>query len=123
MLERDIEKKVTEYAKNKGMLGYKFTSPQNRAVCDRIFICNCGVFFVEFKRKGCKPTKAQEKHHQELAKRNVHVYVVDNVNLGKEVIDYEEVNRHHWSTIRYVDSNKVVKRKKQAWSENVGLRM
>jgi hypothetical protein len=56
MLEKQIEKKVCDYAKERGMLVYKFTSPNRMAVPDRLFICPDGrVFFIEFKREGQSP--------------------------------------------------------------------
>ena len=36
MLEKQIEAKVCEYAKTKGVLVYKFTSPARAAVPDRL---------------------------------------------------------------------------------------
>ena len=38
MLEKQIESKVCDYAKSKGVLAYKFTSPARAAVPDRLFI-------------------------------------------------------------------------------------
>ena len=49
-LEKDIEAKVCLYARDKGMLTYKFTSPARAAVPDRMFIYKGRVFFIEFKR-------------------------------------------------------------------------
>ena len=61
MLEKEIEKKIVNYAKSKNFLAYKFTSPSNRSVPDRLFISPTGnIFFIEFKRKGKIPTKLQE---------------------------------------------------------------
>jgi hypothetical protein len=106
--ERAIEEKVNTYAKEQGFLVYKFTSPQRAAVCDRIWICNGQVRFVEFKREGMKPTPAQHRHHQLLAKHGVTVYVIDNIALGKEIIDHEAQQKapgHHWSAVRYIGSD------------------
>jgi hypothetical protein len=84
VLEKDIEKKVCDYAKDKGFLVYKFTSPQRAAVPDRMFITPDGrVSFIEFKRKGMKPTPAQEREHAKLRGHNASVYVVDDVEQGK----------------------------------------
>ena len=89
-LEKDIEKKVVEYAKSLGLLSYKFTSPAKRSVPDRIFITPKGhVFFMEVKRRGCKPTPAQEVEIMKLIKQRANVYVVDLVENGKAVIDLE----------------------------------
>jgi hypothetical protein len=89
-LERDIEKKVCEYSRKLGMLCYKFTSPSRRSVPDRMFITKTGVvFFIEFKRKGEKPTPAQAVEIIKIHEAKVHVYVVDNVERGKEIVRME----------------------------------
>ncbi|CAB4127064.1 VRR-NUC domain containing protein [uncultured Caudovirales phage] len=83
MLEKDIEAKVCEYAKTKGVLVYKFTSPARAAVPDRLFIRPDGyMWFCEFKREGQKPTPAQEREHHRLRQHKVSVFVVDNVESG-----------------------------------------
>jgi hypothetical protein len=88
MLEKKIELAVCEYAKSKGWLVYKFTSPARAAVPDRIFISPMGkVIFVEFKREGQKPTPAQTREHQRLREQKVPVFVVDNVKDGETVVD------------------------------------
>lgn len=87
-LEKVIEKKVCDYAKANGCLVYKFTSPSRRSVPDRMFITNYGVvFFIEFKRRGCKPSPAQQAEIDKLHVRCVAVFVVDSVADGKKVID------------------------------------
>lgn len=87
-LEKDIERRVCDYAKSLKMLVYKFTSPSRRSVPDRMFITATGVvFFIEFKKRGEKPTKAQEVEIAKIRKTGVSVYVVDNIQVGKEVID------------------------------------
>ena len=88
MLEKQIEAKVCEYAKTKNVLAYKFTSPARAAVPDRLFVTPDGrMFFCEFKREGLKPTPAQEREHTKLRQHKVNVFVVDNVEQGKAMID------------------------------------
>jgi hypothetical protein len=88
MLEKQIEAKVCEYAKLKGVLAYKFTSPARAAVPDRMFIAPDGrVWFCEFKREGQKPTAAQDREHTRLRQQKVNVFVIDNVTEGKNMID------------------------------------
>ena len=88
MLEKQIEAKVCDYAKERGLLVYKFTSPARAAVPDRMFVLPSGkIFFCEFKRGGQKPTAAQEREHNRLRGHKVNVFVVDNVDSGKMVID------------------------------------
>lgn len=89
MLETEIEKKVCDYAKERGLLVYKFTSPNRRSVPDRMFIRSDGfVFFCEFKATGKKPTPQQEREHERLGCHNINVNVVDSVEYGKQVIDH-----------------------------------
>lgn len=88
MLEKQIETKVCEYAKTKNILAYKFTSPARAAVPDRLFVTPDGrMFFCEFKREGLKPTPAQEREHTKLRQHKVNVFVVDNVEQGKAMVD------------------------------------
>lgn len=88
MLEKDIEKKVCDYAKEHGFLAYKFTSPARMAVPDRLFISPMGVvFMIEFKRGGQKPTPAQEREHTRLRQNHMLVFVIDNVDDGIRMID------------------------------------
>jgi hypothetical protein len=88
MLEKQIETKVCDYAKDRGLLAYKFTSPARAAVPDRLFVLPNGrMFFCEFKRSGQKPTPAQDREHTRLRGHKVNVWVIDGVNEGLRMID------------------------------------
>ena len=88
MLEKQIEGLVCDYAKLRGFLTYKFTSPSRAAVPDRLMVHPTGVIvFCEFKATGKTPTPAQEREHMRLRGHNVQVYVVDSFEEGKRVID------------------------------------
>jgi len=88
VLEKEIERKVCDYAKSKKVLAYKFTSPARHAVPDRLFIGPDGtVWFCEFKRAGAKPTPAQEREHARLRQHKVNVFVIDNVLEGMAMVD------------------------------------
>ena len=88
MLEKQIEEKVGTYAKEQGFLVYKFTSPQRQAVPDRLMITPRGkIFFCEFKRMGQVPTPAQAREHERLREQGVTVYVIDNVDTGRAMVD------------------------------------
>lgn len=87
-LEKDIEKRVCDYAKSKGCLTYKFVSPSRRSVPDRLLIVPKGtVFFIEMKRRGQKPTPSQAVEIEKIRALGVKVFVVDDVDTGKSVID------------------------------------
>lgn len=88
MLEKQIEDKVCRYARDMGCIAYKFTSPARAAVPDRLFVSPRGViWFCEFKRTGQKPTPAQNREHAKLRQNEATVFVIDNVDDGKIMVD------------------------------------
>ena len=90
MLEKQIEQVVCAYAKSRGLLAYKFTSPARRSVPDRLFLGPDGVsFFIEFKAPGNVPTKLQSREITRITALGHRVYVCDDVEIGKRWIDFE----------------------------------
>ncbi len=88
MLEKQIEKAVCDYAKTKDMLVYKFSSPGHASVPDRIFILPNGhMFMIEFKSTKGRVTAAQQREHDRLIAQCVPIYVVNDIELGKAIID------------------------------------
>jgi hypothetical protein len=88
MLERKIEKLVCDYAKMKGILCFKFVSPGNAGVPDRMFILPSGkVFFIEFKQEGKKPTPLQLRMLHKLESHACVTHVCDSVSGGIDFID------------------------------------
>lgn len=86
--ESTIEKKVTELAKKCGWLSYKFSSPAQRAVPDRIYMKNGRVVFIEFKASGKTASKAQLYEHRNIRSQGgIEVYVVDSVDHGALLLD------------------------------------
>lgn len=88
MLERQIENKVCEYAKKRGWLVYKWTSPQNRGVPDRILFFEGMALAIEFKQKNKPLTALQCVAINELREHGVAAFVVDDIDEGKNIIDY-----------------------------------
>lgn len=88
MLESKIEKTIVTYAELKNILCYKFLSPSNRGVPDRLFITPNGfAFFIEFKAKNKKLSPLQDIKIKNLRANKTLVFVVDNIELGKSIID------------------------------------
>ena len=87
MRESVIEKKVGDYATSKGWLVYKFSSPNTRAVPDKIFMRNGVVFFIEFKAPGKLPTKLQYANHKRIKEHGVSVFVIDDIEKGIALVD------------------------------------
>lgn len=95
-LEKEVEKPVGDYAKSKGFWHRKFKSDNNRSLPDRVFATPTGrVFFVEFKRPRKKPTDAQLDEHDLMRKNGLEVYVIDNVEDGKRLID-QKLDEDAW---------------------------
>lgn len=77
MLESDIERRLGERLRHLGCVYYKFVSPQQRGVPDRIVICPDGtVVFVELKRPGGHLATLQSVQQARLRKRGQRVAVV-----------------------------------------------
>lgn len=89
MLEKTIEKKIVKYAKDKGIISYKFLSPSNRSVPDRIFINSFGIIvFIEFKAKNKPLQKLQQFTFNKLRDRSCNIYIADSVEQGEFIIDH-----------------------------------
>lgn len=94
MKETQIESKVVKKAKELGFLTYKFTSPSNRGVPDRMFITPHGeVFFIEFKSAKGKVTKLQEKVINDIENCDVKVHLVYGVEEGLLLLNLKGNNK------------------------------
>ena len=87
MKESSIESSVNRYAKSKGWLVYKFVSPNNRGVPDRMYIKDGKMFFIEFKAPGKKLSPLQRTHRLQIQDQGFMVFVVSSVEQGKCVFD------------------------------------
>lgn len=67
MRERDLERKFRDAVRASGGKAYKFVSPGNDGVPDRLVVLPGGrIGFVELKQKGRKPTGIQEQQMERL---------------------------------------------------------
>jgi len=88
MLEKLIQRDVIAYARSKRMLCYKMDATNSIGVPDFLLLTASGdVFFIEFKQLGKQPTPMQLREHVRLRLNNIKVYIVDNVEYGKKIID------------------------------------
>jgi hypothetical protein len=79
--EKSIEAAVTKYAKAQGCLCYKFVSPSNRGVPDRIIIGPTGkVLFLELKAPGRVPTPLQKHVIAQLVGKGARAGWVDSLD-------------------------------------------
>ena len=86
MRESYIERKVTEAAKANGWLAYKWVSPSQRGVPDRLYFKDSQLVIVEFKAPNKKPTPYQEAIHRRLAAVGWRVHIIDNIDEGKALL-------------------------------------
>lgn len=86
-----VEMTVCAYAKSRGFLAYKFTSPARPGVPDRLLIAPRGtVTFIEFKAPGRRRTPRQKREHEKLARHGLRVWTIDNAGDGKSLVDMLE---------------------------------
>lgn len=87
MEEQNIEKYLTDEMKKAGGKSYKWVSPGNNGVPDRIIIFPSGkIIFVELKAPGKVPTAYQKLVHRELKRLNCEVHVIDSKKQIDELI-------------------------------------
>jgi hypothetical protein len=83
-----VQTPVVRYARSKGIKARKTSGPGNRSFPDYTFFAPNGIIFlIEFKAPRKEPTTAQLKEHTELRALGHEVWVVDNANLGRLIID------------------------------------
>lgn len=84
MREKAVEEYLRKRVRAAGGLAYKFTSPGNAGVPDRIVMLPGGmVVFIELKAPGKKPSPLQEVQHMRIVNTGCRVYVAD----SKEAVD------------------------------------
>ncbi len=80
MLEKHIEAALIKRVKALGGMAEKFTSPNRRAVPDRIVTLPGGrIIFVEVKSCGKKPTENQLRDHDRRRALGCDVRVIDSL--------------------------------------------
>ena len=86
--EQRLEQVVVNYAKERDIITYKFTSPANRGVPDRVFIFPGGVvLWIEFKAPKKKPDALQTRTILKMVKHGAFVAVVDTSLAAYDIID------------------------------------
>jgi len=87
--ESSIEAAVDEYAFKQGFLPRKLNNSASDGWPDKLYVSHIGQhFYIEFKRQGEEPRLLQYYRIMSLLSRNCDVYIVDNVEDGKYVIDF-----------------------------------
>lgn len=88
MLEREIEQCMVKEVKKRGGLCYKFVSPNNPGVPDRIVITPTGrVIFVELKTEIGRLSRIQQWQRGEIQKRGADIRVIKGWDAAKAFIE------------------------------------
>lgn len=88
MKESELEEKFCSLAREAGGKAYKFVSPGNAGVPDRIMILPGGkVGFAELKRRGEEPRKLQQLRMSELRKLGCLVDTVDSMESAEAFVE------------------------------------
>jgi hypothetical protein len=88
MREKSIEKHLKDEAEKLGGKAFKFSSPGNAGVPDRIVIISGRVWFVELKRPGKDLRPIQKFRKNQFDKLGIKVWVLDSL---EKVDDFIEV--------------------------------
>ena len=88
MLEKSVEKFIRDGVKRLGGVAYKFTSPGNVGVPDRLILFPCGrIVFVEVKAEGGKVSVMQERQIRRIRSLGFPVAVVEGISEAKKFLD------------------------------------
>jgi hypothetical protein len=77
--ESKLESQVVKLCRKLGLLTYKFSSPSQRGVPDRVIMGGGIVFFLELKKAGCKPTALQQRELKRICQAGISVGWADNL--------------------------------------------
>lgn len=87
--EKDIESYLRDEVKALGGKAYKFVSPGNAGVPDRLVCLPCGhVLFVELKAPGKEATPLQKGQHRKLEKLGHEVFTIDSKLQVQHFIEF-----------------------------------
>ena len=88
MRESQIEKRLEKMVRDRGGLCYKFTSPNNPGVPDRIVITPAGrIVFVELKTEIGKLQHIQEWQTERMKKCGADVRVIKGLDAAKAFVE------------------------------------
>lgn len=86
MREREVESALTTAVRKAGGVSYKWTSPNQRGVPDRIVFLPGAMVLVEVKAPGQRPTPLQQRIHDRLRNLGQDVRVIDTKEQAEELV-------------------------------------
>ena len=85
--ESEVERQIVKFAKDNDCLAFKFVSPGQRGVPDRLFLKDGKVLFLEIKQKGKAPTPIQEFQIRQIREQGIAAHWAGDVHTGNLLID------------------------------------
>lgn len=85
-LESAVESKVSDFARENGCLVVKLNLIGQIGWPDRMLLKHGKVLFIEFKRQGSSPRRAQLEIHRRIEAQGFPVVVIDDVQAGREAV-------------------------------------
>lgn len=99
MLEKDIESWLNKQVEKMGGLAFKFVSPGNPGVPDRIYILPNGrVWFVELKQQLGKVANIQKKQRQRLLELGCNYRLVRGMDDARAYVEELKDDRAYQSS-------------------------
>jgi glycine cleavage system H lipoate-binding protein len=87
-IESELEKKCSQYARERGWASVKLEKNWNKGVPDRLFVKNDKVFFVEFKKDSKQILTKEQIFWCEFTKP-IH-FVISNFEDFKEIVFFKD---------------------------------
>lgn len=78
MSESKLESQIVTLCSKLGLLTYKFSSPSQRGVPDRVIMGHGRILFLELKNADCKPTGLQEREIERIRDAGISAGWADN---------------------------------------------
>jgi hypothetical protein len=85
--EASIERKIVAFAQKNGWKVFKFVSPGNSGVADRLLVREGVVLFLEIKRPGEEPKPLQYKFLRDMRKQRVFAFWADSLADVKSILE------------------------------------
>lgn len=92
MRESAIEQALVKHVKKHGGMAYKWVSPGNKGVPDRIVLLQGATFFVETKAPDGRLSPLQKVQHKKLASLGFDVVVINNKQQAKLWVELQVSN-------------------------------
>jgi hypothetical protein len=85
-VEASLEARIRGFCQHRQLVCYKFSSPGNRGVPDRLILGKGKVLFLEVKAPGNRPTPLQAREIERLNRHGIDANWCDNFEQAKILI-------------------------------------